>query len=83
MNTDRIMLSPQDLARLGGGVLGYVREIEADEARVLLGGGALVPAKSKLFCLYNADGTPLSISGSREAAIGSALEHDLMPASVH
>jgi hypothetical protein len=80
---ERMTLSPQDLAQLGGGVLGYVREIEADEAKALLGKKARVPAKAKLFCLYNADGTPLSISGSREAAIGSALEHDLTPASVH
>jgi hypothetical protein len=80
---ERITSSPQDLAQLGGGVLGYVREIEADEAKALLGKKARVPAKAKLFCLYNADGTPLSISGSREAAIGSALEHDLTPASVH
>jgi hypothetical protein len=60
-----------------------VREIEADEARTLLGESTHVPAKARLFCLYNADGTPLSISGTREAAIGSALEHDLTPASVH
>ncbi len=80
---DRITVTAQDLAQLGGGELGYVREIEADEARVLLGGKAKVPPKGKLFCLYNADGTPVSISGSREAAIGSAFEHDLLPASVH
>lgn len=79
----RTTLTPEDLASLGGGVLGYVREIEADEAKQLLGPKAAVPPKSKLFCLYNADGTPISISGSREAAIGSALEHDLTPASVH
>jgi hypothetical protein len=80
---DHETVSLQALAQMGGGILAYVREIEADEARVLLGIKAQVPAKGKLFCLYNADGTPLSISGSREAAIGSALEHDLTPASVH
>ena len=37
----------------------------------------------RLFCLYSADGTPVSISGSREAALGSAFEHELMPMSVH
>ena len=31
-------LSPQDLALLGGGALGYIREIEAREAKRLLGG---------------------------------------------
>jgi hypothetical protein len=53
------------------------------EARRLLGGEAHVAPNAKLFCLYNATGTPISISGSREAALGSAFEHELMPMSVH
>jgi hypothetical protein len=76
-------LTPQDLALLGEGDLGYIREIEVNEARRLLGGQASVASDSKLFCLYNADGTPVSISGSKEAALGSAFEHELMAMSVH
>lgn len=76
-------LTPEDLAVLGEGALGYIREIELREAKRLLGGEARVAPNSKLFCLYNADGTPVSISGSREAAVGSAFEHELMPMSVH
>ena len=87
MNTDdnrkTVELSPQDLATLGEGALGYIREIELQEAQRLLGGQASVAPNSKLFCLYNADGTPVSISGSREAALGSAFEHELMAMSVH
>jgi len=87
MNTNEsrktLELSPEDLALLGGGALGYIREIELNEAQRLLGGQATVAPNSKLFCLYNADGTPVSISGSHEAAIGSAFEHELMPMSVH
>jgi hypothetical protein len=75
--------SEKDLAHLGGGVLAYVREIEGEAAVKLLGNKISVPLKAKLFCLYNADGTPISISGSREAAMGDALQHDLIPASVH
>lgn len=78
-----IELSPQDLAHLGEGDLGYIREIEQTEAQRLLGGEARVAPDSKLYCLYNADGTPVSISGSREAALGSAFEHELMAMSVH
>jgi len=76
-------LTTQDLALLGEGALGYIREIEINEAKRLLGGEASVSAESKLFCLYNADGTPVSISGSKEAAMGSAFEHELMAMSVH
>lgn len=76
-------LTPQDLALLGEGDLGYIREIAVNEAQRLLGGQASVSPDSKLFCLYNADGTPVSISGSKEAALGSAFEHELMAMSVH
>ena len=82
MNTAE-KFSTQHLQSLGGGVLGYVREIAAQDAKTMLGEGMVIPPQAKLYCLYNADGTPISISGSREAAIGSAFEHDLMPASVH
>jgi hypothetical protein len=83
MDKSVLIPTPSQLARVGNGVLGYVREIEAKEARALLGEGMMLPAQAKLFCLYNADGTPISISGSREAALGSASEHELVAASVH
>jgi hypothetical protein len=76
-------LTVEELAHLGGGIMGYVREIEGKDAIKLLGNKFNLPMKAKLFCLYNADGTPISISGSREAAMGDALEHDLETASVH
>lgn len=87
MNTEdtkkNVDLTTQDLALLGEGALGYIKEIEIKEARRLLGSQANVVPNSKLFCLYNADGTPVSISGSKEAALGSAFEHELMAMSVH
>lgn len=84
--TNRMVLeavTPEALARMGGGQLGYVREIAIKDAKLLLGDEMQIPPKARLFCLYGADGTPVSISGSLEAALGSALAHDLIPASVH
>jgi hypothetical protein len=78
-----VELTAQDLALLGEGALGYIREIELQEARRLLGSQADVAPHARLYCLYGADGTPVSISGSKEAALGSAVEHELMPMSVH
>lgn len=75
--------SPKELAHLGGGVLAYVKEMESDEAKALLGGHVALPAEGKLYALFNADGSPISISGSRSGALGSAMEHDLIPASLH
>ena len=82
-NDPRIAVSAEELARIGGGLLAYVREIGTTEAIRLLGDKVMLPQGQKLFCLYNADGTPISISPSREAALGAALEHELLPASLH
>lgn len=76
-------LSPEDLARLGGGVLAYIREIESEEAAELIGPEATFEPTTRLFCLYDASGIPVSISGTREDAMGSAFEHELFPMSVH
>ncbi len=83
MNKTDLKISDDQLAHLGGGVLGYVREIESHEARKMLGGEVKLPTSVKLFCLYNADGTPISISHSKEAALGDASQHALIAASVH
>jgi hypothetical protein len=78
-----IEVSPEDLAQLGGGAWAYIREIGDAEARNLMGQHGRIEPGMRLFCLYDADGTPVSISGTREDAIGSAFEHELMPMSVH
>jgi hypothetical protein len=83
MEKTATVLTPEQLAKLGGGILGYVREIDAKAAKAMLGEATSLPPKAKLFALYNADGSPVSISGTREAALGSAFEHELTPASVH
>lgn len=80
---DKPVISTDDLAHLGGGVLAYVREIEAATAARLIGNQIAVPPDAILYCLYNANGAPISISANYEAAIGSAAEHELIAASVH
>jgi hypothetical protein len=87
MNTENVRktleLTPEDLALIGTGELGYIREIGASEAVKLLGKKAAIPNDAKLFCLYAADGTPMSISGNREGALASAMEHEVKTMSVH
>jgi hypothetical protein len=79
----RIQITPQQLAILGGGEVAYIREIGSTEALKMLGPKIEVPKDARLFCLFGADGTPLSISGSRDAALANAFEHELKPVSVH
>ena len=76
-------LDDTDLAALGGGVIGYVKKIEGEDAEKLVGDRIHVPPHAKLYCLYNADGSPISISGTLEGAMSSAEEHELVAGSVH
>ncbi len=76
-------ITAEELAALGGGVFAYVKKIGGDEAQALLGDKMAVPADATLYCLYNANGAPISISQDYDSALGSAFEHELVPASVH
>ena len=60
-----------------------MKEIGADDALKRVGPGAQVKEGARLFALYGAAGTPVSISGSREAAFANAVQHELHPMSVH
>ena len=87
MNTSNdkraLELSPEELAQLGNGALSYIREIEGRDVIRMVGPQAHVPPDAKLFCLFNANGSPISISKSREAAADSAVEHELVAISLH
>jgi hypothetical protein len=76
-------IATEELAMLGNGALGYIREIEPGHAAKLLGPQINVPGDIRLYCLYGADGTPMSISASFEAAFAAAREHELTPVTVH
>jgi hypothetical protein len=76
-NKEAFELSPEELAQLGNGALSYIREIEGRDVIRLVGPQARVAPDAKLFCLFNANGSPISISGTREAAVYSAVEHEL------
>ena len=76
-------ISSAELAHLGGGIVGYVRKIEAAAAAKLVGDHFNMQPNTELYCLYNASGAPISISQNYQAAIGSAIEHELLAASVH
>jgi len=80
----KIEIATEELAVLGNGALGYIREIEPNNAAKLLGPQKInVPGDIRLYCLYGADGTPMSISASFEAAFAAAREHELTPVTVH
>lgn len=79
---NKLRLSDFEFAKLGGGEVAYIREIAPDRASALMG-PMDVPPGTKLYCLYAADGTPMAISGSPEAAMANAFQCALQPLNVH
>ena len=76
-------LTEEQFAHLGGGSLAYVRPISSDDvARLFPQAPALQPGL-QLFALLGADGTPIMLTDSRDAALANALQQELQTVSVH
>ena len=82
-NQNEQTLTPEAFAVLGGGEVAYVREIKSEEVKSLFPQAPQIAPGMKLFSLHAADGTPIIVTDSREAAISSAREHELDTVSVH
>ena len=82
LTATKTLLSDIEFAQVGGGHLAYIREIDPQQASILLG-ELPGPPGSPLFCLYAADGTPMAISVSKQAAMANAIANQLMPMPVH
>ena len=77
-----IEVSPEQLAAIGNGFLAYVKPIGPDDAARMLGQRVEAGPEGKLFVLFNANGAPISISQSYEAAVDNAAEHELVTTRV-
>lgn len=77
------IMSQIELARLGGGHIAYIRELTSDEARERFPSVQGLPNGINLFALHGADGTPIALTDSLQAALGHAMDDELEVASVH
>jgi|EndMetStandDraft_3_1072993.scaffolds.fasta_scaffold1683252_1 hypothetical protein len=77
------VMTEHELATLGGGVVAYIKTLTADEASRMFPTIEGLPKGINLFSLHAADGTPLALTDTRQAAIGHAIDDDLEIASVH
>jgi hypothetical protein len=80
---NEMVLSPEAFAVLGGGQIAYVRAIRSEDVPALFPQAPALAPGLRLFSLHAADGTPILITDSREAALANAREHELDTVSVH
>jgi hypothetical protein len=78
-------ISQEALAHLGDGRIAYVKTVRSEDVRTLFPEAEMpeIPPGQKLFALHAADGTPIMLTDSREAAIANAWSHELETVSVH
>ena len=76
-------VSPEALAALGEGHIAYVRPIRSEDVRNLFPQAPQLQPGLKLFALHTANGTPIMLTDSIEAALANAWSHELEPVSVH
>jgi hypothetical protein len=76
-------ISAEALAHLGDGRIAYVKAIRSEDVASLFPQAPQIAPGLMLFALHAADGTPIMVTDSREAAIANAWSHELEAVSVH
>ena len=76
-------VSLETLASLGEGQIAYVKQIRSEDVPDLFPQAPTVAPGLKLFALHAADGTPILLTDSREAAVANAWSNELQTVSVH
>jgi len=80
---DDHVISQATLAAMGDGQVAYLRPIKSDDIATMFPGAPDIAPGLNLFALLSADGTPIIITDSRDAALANAWEHNLETVSLH
>jgi hypothetical protein len=83
MNENRENITQQVLAGLGGGKIAYVKAVRSEDVSNMFPQAPQLAPGLQLFALHAADGTPMLLTDSREAAIANAWSQELETVSVH
>jgi len=77
------VMSMTELAKLGGGKVAYIKVMSHDEAKQLFPAVEGLPTGIDLYALHAADGTPLVLTDSHQAALGHAMGDELEIAAIN
>jgi len=85
---DHIVLSMPDisqeaLAHLGDGQIAYIKAIRSEDVPAMFPQAPEIAPGLELFALHAADGTPIMVTDTREAAVANAWSNELHAVSVH
>ena len=81
--TTQAPLSSDDFAHLGQGAIAYVKSIKSDDVSKMFPQVKDIQPGLDLFLLLGADGVPIMLTDSKDAAVANAWEHQLQTVSLH
>jgi hypothetical protein len=81
--TDQANITQDALAHLGDGRIAYVKQIQSEDVRTMFPQAPNIAPGIKLFALCAANGTPIMLTDTREAALANAWSQELEAVSVH
>ena len=76
-------LTPEQLAHLGDGTIAYIKPIQSEDAARLFPQIGTIQPGLRLFALLGADGSPIMLTDSRDAAMANAWQNELRTVSLH
>lgn len=82
-NNTRSVITPEALARMGDGRIAYVTPIRSEDVQTMFPQAPAIAPGLELYVLHSADGTPIMLTDSREAAVANAWSNELETVSVH
>ena len=77
------VITQDALAHLGDGRLAYVKAIRSEDVAGMFPQAPQIEPGVTLFALHAADGTPIMLTDTREAALANAWSQELEAVSVH
>ncbi len=82
-NDDTFAMSNEQLASLGGGRVAYLKAMRSEEVNKIFPAAPALKPGLRLFALLAADGSPIALTDSRDAAVANAMQNELEMMSVH
>jgi hypothetical protein len=82
-NSTHPAITQEALAQLGDGHIAYVKAIRSEDVATLFPQAPKIAPGIQLFALHAADGTPIMLTDTREAAVANAWSQELQTVSVH
>jgi hypothetical protein len=80
---NKAAMTDQAFSILGGGKIAYVKPIRSEDVHDMYPQAPELQPGLQLFALHAADGTPILVTDTREAAVANAWSNELETVSVH